>query len=106
MLTSSCLCVSTGRNLCLPDVPELRLPLRRAIPLPKQHSTTHSHSFAFALTILFVRLQLQKGLRPRRSVRTAMAKEINMYATVQKDEMGLDKAVEDVKYMMSRYSVT
>jgi len=45
-------------------------------------------------------------LRPRRSVRTAMAKEINMYATVQKDEMGLDKAVEDVKYMMSRYSVT
>ena len=45
-------------------------------------------------------------MRPRRSVRTAMAKEINMYATVQKDEMGLDKAVEDVKYMMSRYSVT
>ena len=75
-------------------------------PLPKQHCTKRVYSFAFALTIPFVRSQLQKGLRPRRSVRTAMAKEINMYATVQKDEMGLDKAVEDVKYMMSRYSVT
>ena len=52
------------------------------------------------------RYDLQKGLRPRRSVRTAMAHEINMYATVQKDQQGLDKAVEDVKYRMSRYSVT
>ena len=35
-----------------------------------------------------------------------MANEINMYATVQKDQMGLDKAVETVKHRMSRYSVT
>jgi hypothetical protein len=75
---------------------------------------------------------MQKGLRPRRSVRTAMAHEVNMFAIVQKDvsgcilcfcrvdlmslilspfvpflqQMGLDKAVEEVKYRMSRYSVT
>ena len=35
-----------------------------------------------------------------------MANEINMYATVQKDQHGMDKAVETVKYRMSRYSVT
>lgn len=52
------------------------------------------------------RYDIQKGLRPRRSVRTAMANEINMYAIVQKDQMGLDKAIEEVKYRMSRYSVT
>ena len=40
------------------------------------------------------------------SVRTAMANDINMYAIVQKDQMGLDKAVEEVKHRMSRYSVT
>jgi len=51
------------------------------------------------------RYDLQKGLRPRRSVRTAMAHEINMFAIVQKDQMGLDKAVETTKYRMSRYSV-
>jgi len=52
------------------------------------------------------RYDIQKGLRPRRSVRTAMAHEINMYAIVQKEQQGLDKAVEDVKFRMSRYSVT
>jgi len=52
------------------------------------------------------RYDIQKGLRPRRSVRTAMANEINMYGIVQKDQMGLDKAVEEVKYRMSRYSVS
>ena len=35
-----------------------------------------------------------------------MAHEINMYAIVQKEQMGLDKAVEEVKFRMSRYSVT
>jgi hypothetical protein len=35
-----------------------------------------------------------------------MANEINMYAIVQKDQMGLDKAVEEVKHRMSRYSVS
>lgn len=50
--------------------------------------------------------QIQKGLRPRRSVRTAMAHEINMFAIVQKDQLGLDKAVEECKFRMSRYSVT
>jgi len=39
-------------------------------------------------------------------VRTAMAHEIQMYAIVQKDGLGLDKAVEDCKHRMSRYSVT
>jgi len=52
------------------------------------------------------RYDIQKNLRPRRSVRTAMAHEINMFAIVQKDQMGLDKAVEETKFRMSRYSVT
>lgn len=52
------------------------------------------------------RYDIQKGLRPRRSIRTAMAHEINMYAIVQKEQLGLDKAVEEVKFRMSRYSVT
>jgi len=51
------------------------------------------------------RYDLQKGLRPRRSVRQAMAHEIMMYAIVQKDGRGLDKAVEDVKHRMGRYQV-
>jgi len=47
------------------------------------------------------RYDIQKGLRPRRSVRTAMAHEINMYAITQKEQQGLDKAVEEVKFRMS-----
>ena len=35
-----------------------------------------------------------------------MAHEINMYAIVQKEGLGLDKAIEDCKHRMSRYSVT
>ena len=35
-----------------------------------------------------------------------MAHDINMYGIVQKDQMGLDKAVEETKFRMSRYSVT
>jgi hypothetical protein len=34
------------------------------------------------------RYDIQKGLRPRRSVRTAMAHEINMYSIVQKEQQG------------------
>lgn len=29
-----------------------------------------------------------------------------MFGIVQKDQMGLDKAIEETKYRMSRYSVT
>ena len=46
---------------------------------------------------------MQKGLRPRRSVRTAMANEINMYGIVQKDAMGLDKAVEEARGKYRNY---
>lgn len=52
------------------------------------------------------RYDLSKGLRPRRSVRTAMQHEIMMYCIVQKEGLGLDKAVEVAKDRMSRYSVT
>jgi hypothetical protein len=52
------------------------------------------------------RYDMSKGLRPRKMVRTAMAHEILMYSIVQKDGLGLDKAVEEVKYRMSRYQVT
>lgn len=44
------------------------------------------------------RYDLSKGLRPRRSVRTAMSHEILMYSIVQKEGLGLDKAIEEVKH--------
>jgi hypothetical protein len=52
------------------------------------------------------RYDLSKGLRPRRSVRTAMSHEILMYSIVQKEGLGLDKAIEEVKHRMSRYQVS
>jgi len=36
----------------------------------------------------------------------AMQSEVAAYAACQKDERGLDKAVEDAKYRMKRYGVT
>ena len=47
------------------------------------------------------RYDMSKGLRPRRQVRQAMAHEISMYGIVQKEKLGFDKAVEDIKYRMS-----
>ena len=47
-----------------------------------------------------------RSLRPRRSVRMAMQHEIMFYAIVQKEGLGLDKAVEEAKSRMSRYNVT
>ena len=35
-----------------------------------------------------------------------MAHEINMYGIVQKDQMGLDKAIEETKYRMSAFATT
>ena len=81
------------------------------------------------------RYDMQKGLRPRRSVRMAMSHEIMFYAIakqrhflnassqtlpfnfltrspqylfriVQKEGLGLDKAVEEAKSRMARYNVT
>ena len=91
------------------------------------------HSLFLAMIILAD--DLQKGLRPRRSIRQAMSHEIMFYAigtcstrralvcarprfacahscslvfvfAVQKEGLGLDKAVEEAKARMSRYSVT
>jgi hypothetical protein len=63
--------------------------------------------FAYLTTTNYdFRYDMNKGLRPRKMVRTAMAHEIMMYSIVQKDGLGLDKAVEEVKYRMSRYQVT
>jgi len=45
-------------------------------------------------------------VRPKRNVRMAMQNEVAAYAACQKDERGLDKAVEDAKYRMKRYGVT
>ena len=45
-------------------------------------------------------------VRSKRNIRQAMQHEVSMYACVQKDERGLDKAVEDAKYRMKRYGVT
>jgi hypothetical protein len=66
---------------------------------------------------------MMRGLRPRRSVRTAMAHgactprvspildslisyvaaiaEVMMYGIVQKDGLGMDRAIEECKYRMS-----
>ena len=43
---------------------------------------------------------------PRRNIRTAMQHEIMMYGIAQKEGLGLDKAVEECKFRMSRYGVT
>jgi hypothetical protein len=48
---------------------------------------------------------LRKALRPAHSVKTAMRHEIMMYAVCQKEGLGMDKAVEEVKFRMSRYGV-
>ena len=42
-------------------------------------------------------------VRPKRNIRMAMQNEVSAYAACQKDERGLDKAVEDAKYRMKRY---
>jgi len=49
---------------------------------------------------------MAKGLRPRRAIKTAMQHELMMFAISQKDGLGMDRAVEEVKYRMSRYGVT
>jgi len=36
----------------------------------------------------------------------AMAHEINMFAVVQKEQLGLDKCIEEIKFRMSRYNIT
>jgi len=51
------------------------------------------------------RYDLQKSLRPRRNVKTAMQHEIAFYGIVQKEGLGMDKAIEDSKYRMKRYGV-
>jgi len=97
-------------------------PLRKC-PFPNPQKRPHAHLFLCRLQCvqetcnfdcLFsyltcgnydFRYDIQKGLRPRRSVRTAMAHEIMFYAIVQKEDLGFDKAVEEAKARMSRYSV-
>ena len=39
------------------------------------------------------------AVRPRRNIRQAMQHEISMYAVAQKEDKGLDKAVEECKYV-------
>ena len=51
------------------------------------------------------RYDIQKGLRPRKAMRTAMQHEIAMYAIAQKEGLGFDKAVETCKARMARYQV-
>jgi len=41
-----------------------------------------------------------KGLRPRRVIKTAMQHELMMFGITQKDGLGMDRAVEEVKYRM------
>jgi len=59
--------------------------------------TSHNYDFAYDKT---------HSVRPRRNVRQAMQHEVSMYAIAQRDERGLDRAVEEAKYRMKRYGVT
>lgn len=58
--------------------------------------TTTNYDFAYDLT---------RKARPAKSVRTALNHEIMMYAVCQKEALGLDKAVEEIRFRMSRYNV-
>jgi len=86
---------------------QLRLPLY--VPLHLTHFL-HYDNIASCCSPSHLPLcladDLQKGLRPRRSVRMAMAHETMFYAIVQKEGLGFDKAVEEAKARMSRYNVT
>lgn len=53
--------------------------------LPIQYTTHDTVVPCLCSRVSLLQPQIQKGLRPRRSVRTAMANEINMYGIVQKD---------------------
>ena len=91
------------------------------------HTVSHWFCHAQRACVSHPALVFSEGLRPRRSVRTAMAHEINMFGIVQKDQMGcaprcsahaaepdlrlflpacavrsLDKAIEETKYRMSK----
>lgn len=52
------------------------------------------------------RYDIMKGLRSRRSIKTAMHHDLMMYGIVQKQGLGFDRAVEESKCRMSRYQVT
>jgi len=51
------------------------------------------------------RYDLRKAQRPVSSAKLALRHELLMYAACQKEVLGLDKAVEEVKFRMSRYGV-
>lgn len=51
----------------------------------------------FALSVNYDRL---KNLRPRKNIRSAMNHEIQMFACAQKEQQGLDKAVEECSASM------
>lgn len=59
--------------------------------------TSHNYDFAY---------DKSHSVRPKRNIRQAMQHEITMYAVSQKEDKGLDKAVEECKYRMKRYGVT
>ena len=90
------------------------LQLRRTLCLPGAHcpfvdATNTAHSLlAHSQTCgnYDFNYDRNKNLRPKRNIRTAMNHEVMMYAIAQKEQMGLDKAVEECKYRMSRYGVT
>ena len=58
--------------------------------------TTSNYDFAYDMT---------RKARPAKSVKTALNHEIMMYAVCQKEPLGLDKAVEEIRFRMSRYNV-
>ncbi len=87
-----CLSRATARPLLTPAFPCTDVQLRRALRVPHVHelyapclARTHTiaHSHASLLLADDFRYDIQKGLRPRKQVRTAMQHEIAMYAIAQ-----------------------
>ena len=85
------------RALLVPELGQLRRALTPP-PTGRHPTATQSPAHARPPTRPQFRYDLSKGLRPRRSVRTAMAHEVLMYSIVQKEGLGLDKAIEEVKH--------
>lgn len=51
------------------------------------------------------RYDINRGLRPARSLKVAMQHEVLMYAGAQKEGLNLERIIEEVKMRMARYQV-
>lgn len=64
------------------------------------------HALTLVCTRSDFRYDLQRGLRPVRSLKLAMGHEVLMYGGAQRTGLGFDRLVEEAKMRMGRYGVT